>query len=404
MELMYERCAGLDVHKKSVTVCTITPEGKDIRTYDTTTRRLLEMSEWLQSKGIKHVAMESTGVYWKPIYNLLEAADFSMCVVNAHRIKTVPGRKTDVKDAEWIADLHRHGLLSPSFIPDRNQRELRELVRYRKELVHERAREVNRIQKVLEGANIKLGDVVSDISGKSGRAMLSAIVEGYSDPEILADMAKGRLKSKKEQLKQALEGLVGPHQKMLLGIQLEHLKALEQQIEQLNKEIEARMRPFDEAIKVADHIPGIGVRIAQEILAEMGTDMSRFPSHYHLASWAGLSPGNNESAGKRLSGRIKHGNPHIRTALVEAAHAAAHTKDTYYSAMYHRLAARRGAKRAIVAVAHAILVALYHMLKNGTCYEDLGPDYLEKLGRERLVRKAKKQLENLGYRVTLEAA
>lgn len=402
MEVLFPRCAGLDVHKKSVTACLITPDGKEIRTFGTMTPDLLEMGDWLQSHGCTHVAMESTGVYWKPIYNLLEGTGMELWVVNARDIKTVPGRKTDVKDAEWIAQLLRHGLLKASFIPDRAQRELRELVRYRRDLIGERAREVNRVQKVLEGANIKLGDVASDVLGKSGRAMLERIVDGVCDPETLAQFAKGRLRRKKEHLVKALHGFIGPHQRLMLSTQLRHIQYLDEEIERLNKEIEERMRPFESAIAAADSIHGIGRRTAEEVLAEIGVDMSRFPSHRHLAAWAGLCPGNHESAGKRRSGATRHGNPHVRAALVDAAHAAARTKGTYLSAQFHRLAARRGRKRAAVAVAHSILVCLYSMLKHGTTYVDLGADYFDKLNRDKMLRHAIRRIESLGYNVTLE--
>jgi len=404
MEVLYERCGALDVHKKLVVACVATPEGKETKTFGTMTNDLLELADYLVSKGCTHVAMESTGVYWKPIYNILEGTGIEVLVVNARDIKAVPGRKTDVKDAEWICDLLRHGLLRGSFIPDRPQRELRELVRYRKELVRERAREVNRLQKVLEGANIKLGDVATDVMGKSGQAMIEALVVGETDPELLASLAKGRLKKKSEQLASALRGLIGPHQRMILGAQLEHIRFLDKQIERLNREVEERMRPFDQAVEAIDEIPGIGRRIAEEVLAETGTNMDQFPSAGHLASWAGLCPGNNESAGKRKSGRTRHGNPHLRQALVEAAQAAAHTKDTYLSAQYHRIAARRGAKRAAVAVAHSMIVIIYHMLREGTAYQDLGSNHFDELNRNATVRRAVKRLEALGYKVTLEEA
>lgn len=404
MEVLYERCGALDVHKKLVVACVATPEGKETKTFGTMTSELLELADYLVSKGCTHVAMESTGVYWKPIYNILEGTGIEVLVVNARDIKAVPGRKTDVKDAEWICDLLRHGLLRGSFIPDRPQRELRELVRYRKELVRERAREVNRLQKVLEGANIKLGDVATDVMGKSGQAMIEALVVGETDPELLASLAKGRLKKKSEQLASALRGLIGPHQRMILGAQLEHIRFLDKQIERLNREVEERMRPFDQAVEAIDEIPGIGRRIAEEVLAETGTNMDQFPSAGHLASWAGLCPGNNESAGKRKSGRTRHGNPHLRQALVEAAQAAAHTKDTYLSAQYHRIAARRGAKRAAVAVAHSMIVIIYHMLREGTAYQDLGSNHFDELNRNATVRRAVKRLEALGYKVTLEEA
>ena len=404
MEVLYERCCGLDVHKKVVVACVMTPEGKETRSFGTMTGELLEMADWLASKGCTHVAMESTGVYWKPIYNLLEGTGMELLVVNARDIKAVPGRKTDMKDAEWICDLLRHGLLRGSFIPDRSQRELRELVRYRKDLIHERAREVNRIQKVLEGANIKLGDVATDVMGKSGQAILEALIAGKTDPESLAGLARGRLKEKTGQLARALEGLMGPHQRMMLATQMEHIRFLDEQIRKLDREIEERMRPFEGAVEALDGIPGIGRRTAEEVLAETGDDMNRFPSAAHFASWAGLSPGNNESAGKRKSGRTRHGNPHLRTTLVEAARSTTRMRDTYLSAQYHRIAVRRGSKRAAVAVAHTILVIIYHMLKEGTAYQDLGRDYFDRLNRDAVARRAVRRLEELGYKVILEEA
>jgi len=402
MEVLYERCCALDVHKKTVIVCVATRDGKQTRTFATMTSDLLELADYLVSKGCTHVAMESTGVYWKPIYNILDGLGMELLVVNARDIKAVPGRKTDVKDAEWICDLLRHGLLRGSFIPDRSQRELRELVRYRKGLVQERSREVNRIQKVLEGANIKLGDVATNVMGKSGQAILEALVQGNTDPESLAGLAKGKLRRKNEQLARALQGLIGPHQRMMLSTQLGHIRFLDGQIERLNREVEERMRPFEEAIEAIDAIPGVGRRIAEEVLAETGADMAQFPNAAHLASWVGVCPGNNESAGKRKSGRARKGNPHARQALVEAAQSAAHTKDTYLSSQYHRIAARRGNKRAIVAVAHTILTIMYHILTERTTYRELGPDHFDKLNQDAVARRAIKKLETLGYKVTIE--
>ena len=404
MRVIYERCCGLDIHKKKVTGCLITPEGRQIRTFGTMTEDLLELQDWLMASRCTHVAMESTGVYWKPIYNLLEGSGLTLLVVNAQHIKAVPGRKTDVKDAEWIADLLRHGLLRGSFIPDRPQRELRELVRYRTSLVHERSRETNRIQKVLEGANIKLGDVATDVLGKSGRAMLSAIVRGTTDPIILASMAKGSLKNKRDQLERALNGFLGAHQRMMLAAQLRHIEFLDGEIDRLSQEIKERMRPFEDQIQDIDGIDGIGQTIAERILCETGIDMSRFPTEKHISSWATVCPGNNESAGKRKSGKTRKGNPWLRSALIEAARAAARTRGTYLSALYHRIVARRGKKRAAVAVGHAILVIIYHMLKNGTKYRDLGSNFFAKLNEKATVKHAIKRLESLGYKVTIEAA
>jgi len=403
MEVTYQRCCGIDVHKKTLTACVITPEAQEIRTFSTMTNELLLLSDWLAQHKVTHVAMESTGVYWKPVYNLLEQ-DFSVMVVNARHIKAVPGRKTDVKDAEWIADLLRHGLLRASFIPDRPQRELRELTRYRRSLIEERARAVNRIQKVLEGGNIKLSSVASDTLGVSGRAMLSAMVSGVDDPRELAELARGRLRSKLPELEEALKGLMGAHQQMMLDSQLRHLDFLDQEIETLNREVEARLSPFDEAIERLDEIPGVGRRVAEEVLAEIGTDMSRFPSAAHLASWAGLCPGNNESAGKRKSGTTRHGDRWLVKSLTEAAWAASRKKDVYLSAQYHRLAARRGKKRAARAVSHSILVAIYHMLRDGSRYHDLGNTYFNQRTQHAKVHRAVRTIENLGYKVSLEAA
>lgn len=402
MDVLYERCCGLDVHKKTVTACIITPDGKEIRTFGTMTDEIVALVEWIKSKGCSHVAMESTGVYWKPIYNLLEFEGIDTLVVNAKHIKAVPGRKTDVKDAEWIADLLRHGLLKGSYIPSRDQRELRELVRYRKKLIEERAREVNRMQKVLEGANIKLSSVVTDIMGVSGRSMIEAIIEGVEDPEVLSKLARGRMKKKKEDLVRALQGLVGPHQKLLLSAQLQHIDFLDQQISQLDQEIERRMRPFEEDLELLDTIHGVGRRSAESIIAEIGTDMDRFPTDAHISSWAGMAPGNNESAGKRKSGRTTKGNKHLRATLVEAARAAARTKNSYLSAQYHRIAARRGANRAAVAVGHTILVIAYHILKTRQPYQDLGADYFDRRKKDKTVKQAVKKLESLGYKVSLE--
>jgi len=403
MQVVCERCAGLDVHKKTVVASVITPEGQETRTFGTMTKDLLEMADWFVEKGVTHVAMESTGVYWKPVYNVLEEG-FTVLVVNAHHIKAVPGRKTDVKDAEWIADLLRHGLVRGSFIPDRPQRELRELVRHRRSLIQQRAQVVNRIQKVLEGANIKLSSVATDVVGVSGRAMLERLIEGTDSPQQIAELAKGRMREKRGQLEQALQGLVGPHQRTLLGSHLRHLDFLDGEIDRADEEVAARMRPFQEALERVDGIPGVGRRVAEQVLAEIGMDMSRFPTAAHLASWARVCPGNNESAGKRLSGSTGHGNPWLRSALVEAAQAAAHTKGTYLAAQYHRLAGRRGGKRAIMAVAHTILVTIYHMLTRGTTYSDLGGNYFDERDRQATIRRAVRRIESLGYKVTLEEA
>lgn len=402
MQVVYQRCCGLDIHKKIIVSCSITPEGKEIQSFGTMTEDILSLVEWVKSKKCSHVAMESTGVYWKPIYNLLELNEVETLVVNAQHIKAVPGRKTDVKDAEWIADLLQHGLLKGSYIPDRDQRELRELVRYRRSLIEERTREVNRLQKVLEGANIKLASVASNVMGVSGRAMLDAIITDVNDPVLLAALAKGRLKNKKEALEKALNGLIGFHQKKILSTQLEHIDFLDQKIGDLDRDVVNRTLPFEEDLELLDTIPGIGRRTAEEIIAEIGTDMSRFPSDAHLASWAGMSPGQNESAGKRKSGRTRKGNNALRRTLTEAARAAARTKNTYLSAKYKRIAARRGANRAAVAVGHTILVIVYNMLKTRKKYKDLGVDFLDRRRRNYTVKRSLKALENLGIEITIK--
>ncbi|WP_026961917.1 IS110 family transposase [Alicyclobacillus herbarius] len=402
MDVVHERCCGLDVHKKMVVACVLTPETKEIRTFSTMTEDLLEMVDWLQQYQCTHVAMESTASFWKPIYNLLESADFQVLVVNAKHMKNVPGRKTDVKDAEWIANLLRHGLLQASYIPNREQRELRELIRYRRSLIDERAREVNRVQKVLEGANIKLSSVASHTLGKSGRAMLEAMIKGEKNPEVLSELARGRMKTKKPELQKALNGLMGAHQRTMLAAQLRHIDYLDEEIARLDEEVRKRMLPFEEDLELVDTIPGVGRRTAEQLLAEIGTDMNQFPSAAHLCSWAGLAPGNHESAGKRKSGRTRKGNQKLRAALVEAARAAARTKNTYLSAQYRRIAARRGKNRAAVAVAHSILTIVYSMLQRRQPYIELGPTYYEQRKRDAVIKQAIRKLQSLGMEVTVK--
>ena len=402
MDVLYTHCCGLDVHKKNVVACALTPEGKEIRTFSTMTEDLIALGDWLKAKGCTHVAMESTASYWKPIYNLLELEGFHVMVLNAKHIKNVPGRKTDVKDAEWIAGLLQHGLLQGSYIPNREQRELRELIRYRRSMIDERAREINRIQKVLEGANIKLSSVTTDILGKSGRTMIEAMIQGQENPQALSELAKGKLKSKKTDLQKAMHGFMGDHQKLMLETQLRHIDFLDEIIAKLDEEVKARMLPFEEDLELLDTIPGVGRRTAEQILAEAGTDMNQFPSAAHLCSWAGVAPGSNESAGKRKSGKAKKGNQKLRSALVEAARAASRTKDTYLASQYHRIAARRGANRAALAVAHSILTIVYHILKRRQPYIELGANYYEERKRQIVVKQSIKKLEVLGYKVTVE--
>jgi len=408
VEVVYERCCGLDIHKQTVVACLLvsgpsTTPHKEIRTFGTMTDDLLQLADWLSVADCTHVAMESTGVYWKPIYNLLEGS-FELLLINARHIKQVPGRKTDVRDCEWIADLLRHGLVRGSFVPDRPQRELRELTRYRTSLIRERAAEINRVQKTLEGANIKLSSVATDVLGVSGRQMLAALVNGSDDPAAVADLARGKLRDKLPQLERALRGRVGAHQRFMLAQQLAHLDALDAVIDRLSAEVAERERPFVAAVARLDAIPGVGLRTAETLVAELGVDLRRFPSAAHLASWAGMCPGNDESAGKRRSGKIRHGDQWLRTALIEAAQAAARARRSYLAAQYHRLAARRGRKKALVAVGHTILTIAYYLLTRDAEYRDLGPLHFDQRDPQRLSRRLVRRLEALGYTVTLDRA
>jgi transposase len=407
MQVLYTHCAGLDVHKKTVVACLITPDPQggwqhEVRSFSTMTRDLLALSDWLLEAGGTHVAMESRGEYWKPVFNILEV-HFTVLLVNAQHIKAVPGRKTDVKDAQWIAELLQHGLLRASFIPPVVQRELRELTRHRTTFVRERATLVNRVQKVLESANIKLASVATDVLGVSGRAMLQALIAGETDTGAMAELAKGRLREKREQLGQALEGRVQAHHRFVLTELLGQINNLEDTLARFNEQIEAYRAPFAEAVELLDTIPGVGQETAEVIVAEMGADMSRFPTARHLAAWAGLAPGNHESAGKQRTGRTRKGNQALRQGLIQAAHAAAHTKNTYLAAQYHRLAARRGSKRAIVAVAHSMLVIAYWLLSRHEPYRELGGDYFDRQRPAATAKRLVRRLENLGYHVLLEA-
>lgn len=405
MQVKYERCCGIDVHKDTVVACVIVskPSGhvqKTIRTFSTMTGDLKALAQWLSETGCTQVAMESTGVYWKPVYNLLEGA-FEILVVNAAHIKKF-GNKTDVTDAEWLADLLRHGLLRGSFIPSARQRALRDLTRYRTRLIDDHSREVNRVQKVLEDANLKLASVASDVMGVSGRAILEQLIEGQSDPVVLADLAKGRLREKRAALEQALTGRFTAHHRFLLIQHLSHIDYLDEQIAKLDAEIADQIRPFQAAVDRWDQLPGINQRGGQVIVAEVGADLKPFADGPHLASWGGMCPGNQESAGKRQSGKTRKGSKWLRRALVEAAHGAARTKNSYFATLYHRLAGRRGRKRALVAVGHSLLVTGYTLIARQVDYQDLGANYFDELNKDAVKRRTVKRLEQLGFQVELK--
>jgi transposase len=405
MDVYHERCCGLDIHQQSVTACLLTPGSgpeshKQVRTFPTLLADLERLRAWLVGEGCTHVALESTGVYWVPVWNVLEDA-LTLVLVNPEHCKRVPGRKTDVTDSEWLADLLRHGLLRPSFVPVRAQRELRELTRYRTSLIQERAAEVNRLHKTLEGANVKLGAVVSDLAGVSARAMLEQLVAGQTDPAVLAELARGRMRDKLGLLEQALRGAIRAHQRFLLARQLAHIDTLDGLITDLDAEVARRLAPFAELLARLDAIPGVGVRTAEVILAEVGTDVAHFPTPAALAAWAGVCPGNHDSAGRRGSGRARKGNKWLRAALVEAARAAGRSRHTYLGAQYQRLWGKRGAKRAAVAVAHSIVVSVWHMLHDGVAYRELGGQYFDERARAAVERQCIRRLERLGNTVTV---
>ena len=406
MDIVYPCCAGLDVHKKTVVACVrrLAPDGTsrcEVRTFGTTTAALLELADWLAAGGVTQVAMESTGVYWKPIYNILEGR-FGVLLANPQQLRRVPGRKTDVKDCEWIAQLLQCGLLQASFIPSRPQRELRELTRQRVQLTGQRASVANRLQKVLEDANVKLASVATDILGRSGRDMLRALAAGVQEPRVLAELARGRLREKKPALEAALRGHLTEHHRFLLGLLPDQVDALDVLLARLDARVVELTAPFAEALGRLDTIPGVNRRVAEVVLAEVGPDLRPFPSDRHLAAWAGVCPGQRQSGGKSQGGRTRKGNRWLRRVLVQAAWAASRKKDSYLQAQYRRLAGRRGRKRAAVAVAHTLLVIVYHVLKDGSTYQDLGATYLERLEPERLTRSLVKRLERLGHKVVLQ--
>ncbi len=399
MDQLIERCAGLDVHRDTLTVCVRFPGAggercREVRTFGTTTTELLVLRDWLAAHQVTVVGMESTGVYWRPVFYLLEE-EFTCWLINAQHVKNVPGRKTDIKDAEWLCQLVEHGLVRPSFVPPRPIRDLRDLTRYRKSLLHERTRAIQRLEKVLQDAGLKLSSVASQILGVSGRAMLDALLSGSTDPEALADLARGRLRAKIPALKEALEGRFRSHHALLVGEMLAHVDYLEEGIERV-------IAPFTREVKLLDTIPGVNQRTAEVIVVEIGVEMGRFPTAAHLASWAGMCPGSNESAGKHRSGRTRKGSKWLRTALVESGNAAARTKDTYLRALYQRIKSRHGHKKATVAVGHSILVAAYHMLSAGVPYAEFGGDYFQKRTTDTYIRRLVRQLERLGQKVTLE--
>lgn len=411
MEKIYDNCCGIDVHKKLIVACFRQGRKQEIREFGATTRELLELCDWLKQGGCQKVAMESTASFWKPLYNIFEVSEISAMVVNARHMKNVPGRKTDVKDAEWIADLLQHGLLTASYIPDKDQRELRELVRYRKSLTDERARELNRLQKMLEGANIKLSGTVRNINGKSARSLLEHILSGkvfdaaaydvMYDKKIIAH----NLKATKQQIIDDLNGFLSPLQKRMMKELLNHLDELNQHIENLEKEIDDSMKPQEhQAVEAIKEIPGIADASAKAVISVIGTDMERFPTDKHLASWAGICPGNNESAHKRKSGKTTKGNAILKETLVICAHSAARVRDSYFYAQFQRLRSHRGAKKAYVAVAHSMLIAIYHVLKYGTVFKDLGADYYNQFNKESKINAYIKKLKVLGCSVKVAVA
>jgi transposase len=405
MEVLYQRCCGLDVHKETVVACLRVVFGgevvREVRTFETTTASLMALSEWLAENGCTHVAMEATGVYWKPVWHILDDGDFQLILANAAHVKNVPGRKTDVNDATWLADLLAHGLIRASFVPDTQTQELRTLLRTRKQLVREKSSHILRVQKTLEDANIKLDSVITDVMGMSGRAMIEALIAGESNPAKLARLANYRLKASQENLREALRGRVTKQHRFLLRLHLNQIDALDASIATIDQQVQAGIAPFRFAVQHVTSIPGVSDLGAQVIVSEIGTDMSRFPSDGHLISWAGICPRNDESAGKRRSNRLRKGAPWLKTTLVQCAWAAVRKKDSYLKSQFLRIKARRGPKKAIMAVAASILTAIYHMLKDGTLYQDLGSNHFQNRSKGQQTKRLVKRLADLGYDVAL---
>ena len=397
MEAVYERCCGIDVHKKMIVACLLVGGKHEIRTYSTLTKDLKEMAQWLIDNDCQISAMESTGAYWKPVYNVLELLGLEVIIVNAQHMKAVPGRKTDTKDAVWIADLLKHGLLKASFIPNKEQRELREISRYRKSLVEERSREINRLEKTLEGANIKLSTVVKSLNGLSSRGILNALMGEGLNEENIDGLLYGTLKAKRDELLLACDGVMTKIQKKLVHAILDHIDDMTKRISEMDDIINGEMKAYENAIKALDEMPGIAPRSAQVILSEIGLDMTRFPTANHLASWAGLSPGNNESAGKRKSEKTCKGNMTLKTTLIQCAKTAARKEGSFYKAQFDRLVVRRGKNRATVAVAHSMLISIYHMLKDDVPYNDLGSNYYNQFNAEKKIGHYLKMLKSLGW-------
>ena len=405
MEVLHPHCAGLDIHKETVVACVRHMSGgkvkTEVRTFATMTGTLLDLSAWLATEQITHIAMEATGVYWKPVWHILSDGEFQLVLANAAHVKNVPGRKTDVKDAEWLADLMAHGLIRASFVPDEPTQQMRDLLRTRKQLVRERSSHTQRIQKTLEDANIKLDCVVTDILGLSGRRILEALVKGETVPQALATLAHRRIHASTEELEAALRGRVTTHHRFLVKLHLDQIDAIDAAIQSIDKEVDGNIEPFRAAVELLTEIPGISQLAARVVLSEIGLDMSRFETGGHLVSWAGLCPRNDESAGKRRSTRMKKGAPWLKTTLIQCAWAASRTKGSYFQTQYHRLRARRGSKKAICAVAASLLTTVYHMLKNGSCYQDLGANHFDQQDKVRQIKRLVGRLENLGFEVKI---